>query len=100
MKNYKTESEFQADVIKDLHSRFPGCIVLKNDPTYIQGIPDLSIFFKTKWAMLECKISESAPYRPNQKTYLDKANQMSYSATIYPENKEEILNELQSALGA
>lgn len=49
------ENKFQANLIKELKERFPGCIVMKNDPTYIQGIPDLLVLHKDKWASLECK---------------------------------------------
>ena len=94
----KRENKFQAELIKDLKSRFPGCMVLKNDPDYIQGIPDLTIFYGKRWATLECKRSESATHRPNQEYYVDKMNSMSYSRFIFPENKEAILDELQSAL--
>ena len=91
------ESDFQGTLIKDIKKRFPGCIVLKNDPNYIQGIPDLSIFYKNKWAALECKRSENEPFRPNQKFYIQKMNSMSYASVIYPENKEDILNEIQQS---
>ena len=91
----KHERDFQPDVIKALYERFPGCIVLKNDPAYLQGIPDLSVFYKDRWAMLEVKDSADAPYRPNQEFYLKMCNDMSYGATIYPENMEDILNDLQ-----
>lgn len=92
----KKENDFQAKLVKEIKERFPGAIVLKNDPTYIQGIPDLTILYKNKWAMLECKRSSNEPYRPNQQYYLGKAKEMkSYSATIYPENKEEVLDALQ-----
>lgn len=94
----KRENKFQAELIKDLKSRFPGCMVLKNDPDYIQGIPDLTILYGKRWATLECKRSESATHRPNQEYYVDKMNNMSYSRFIFPENKEAILDELQSAL--
>ena len=94
----KRENKFQAERIKDLKSRFPGCMVLKNDPDYIQGIPDLTILYGKRWATLECKRSESATHRPNQEYYVDKMNSMSYSRFIFPENKEAILDELQSAL--
>lgn len=94
------ESQFQADLIKELKELFPGCVVLKNDPNYIQGFPDLLILFRKSWAALEVKRSASEPYRPNQPYYLDMLNKMSYSATIFPENKDEILDELQFALRA
>lgn len=93
----KKESDFQGTLIKDIKKRFPGCMVLKNDPNYIQGVPDLSIFYKNKWAVLECKRSENEPFRPNQKYYIKKMNSMSYASVIYPENKEDILNEIQQS---
>lgn len=89
------ENKFQAGLISDLHFLFPGCLVLKNDPDYIQGIPDLLILYKDKWASLECKRDLHAAKRPNQKYYVDKMNEMSFSRFICPENKEEVLYELQ-----
>ena len=89
------ENKFQANLIKKIKSRFPGCIILKNDPNYIQVIPDLSIFYKDKWAMLECKKNKNAHHQPNQDYYIKQANDMSFGKFIYPENEEEILNELQ-----
>ncbi len=89
------ESVFQRNLIKELKERFPGCIVLKNDPNYIQGIPDLSIFYKNKWAMLECKDGAKASHQPNQDIYVEQANSMSFARFIYPENKQEVLDELQ-----
>ena len=91
----KKESDFQGDLIKEIKQRFPGCIVMKNDPNYIQGIPDLTVLYKNKWATLECKKSENEPFRPNQPYYISEMNKMSFSRAIYPENKEQVLNELQ-----
>ncbi len=88
------ENKFQSDLIKEIKGRFPDCIVMKNDATYIQGIPDLLILNNDKWASLECKRSASAKHRPNQDYYVKKMNDMSFSAFIYPENKEEVLNDL------
>lgn len=89
------ENDFQSELIKEIKREFPGSIVLKNDPNYIQGIPDLLILFKDKWAALECKRSEKSSHRPNQEYYISLMNQMSFAKFIYPENKEEILDELQ-----
>ena len=91
------ESTFQDKLRRELEARFPGSIVLKNDPNYLQGIPDLTIFYKDKWAMLEVKDSEDAPERPNQPYYISLANEMSFGRKIYPENKEEVLHDLQLA---
>ena len=57
---------------------FKGCIVMKLDANYIQGIPDLLILFKDKWAVLECKKFSKAAHRPNQDYYVDILNKMSF----------------------
>lgn len=88
------EKYFQRKLIKELNDRYPDCIILKNDAGYKQGIPDLTIFYKDKWATLEVKASAKASHRPNQDLRVEKMNKMSFSAFIFPENKEEVLNEL------
>jgi len=94
------ESEYQKRLIKKLNRRFPGCVVLKNDSSYRQGIPDLVIFYRDRWGMLEVKASEDAPIQANQPYYIDTLNEMSFAAFIYPENEEAVLHELQRALEA
>ncbi len=89
------ESAFQTKLIKDLKTMFPGCVVLKNDPNYIQGVPDLLVLYNNRWAALECKRSKSASHRPNQEYYISKMDGMSFAAFVYPENREDILDELQ-----
>ena len=91
------ENKFQANLIKELKERFPGCIVMKNDADYTQGIPDLTILYKNKWATLECKKSANAKRQPNQEFYVNEMDSMSFSRFIFPENKEEVLGELQQA---
>lgn len=91
----RLESNFQAELKKDLRAMFNGCIVLKTDPTDTQGIPDLLVLYRDKWASLECKRKRNASRRPNQEYYVDKMNNMSFSRFVYPENKEEVLNELR-----
>ena len=94
------ESKFQADLIKDIKNMFPGCVVMKNDSSYIQGIPDLLVLYNDRWASLECKKSEGARKQPNQEYYVEKLDSMSFSRFIFPENEEEVLRELQSAFQA
>lgn len=89
------EREFQASLIKEIKNRFPGCIVMKNDSSYIQGIPDLLVLYENKWGSLECKKNAKASHRPNQEYYVEKMNDMSFSAFIFPENKGEVLDALE-----
>lgn len=89
------ENKFQASLIKKLRCMFPGCIVLKNDPNYLQGIPDLIILYQDKWAALECKRNNGASHQPNQDYYVGKMNDMSFSSFITPENEKEVLDALQ-----
>ncbi len=93
----KLERDFQAGLIKELKQRFDGCIITKLDSSYVQGIPDLLILYKDKWATLECKKNSGAKRQPNQKYYVDIMNEMSFSRFICPENKEDVLNDLQQA---
>jgi hypothetical protein len=92
------ESKYQARLIQTLRRLFPGCVILKNDSDYMQGIPDLVIFFGGRWAFLEVKASEYAPSQPNQEYWVNYLNDMWFAAFIYPENEAEILDALQQAL--
>ena len=91
----RLESGFQDKLRDDIKERLPGCMIFKMD--HKQGIPDLLILYEDKWASLECKKSARAAKRPNQEYYVDLMDNMSFSRFVYPENKEEVLNELQSA---
>ena len=91
----RLESGFQDKLIKELKDLFPGCMVFKMDQ--IQGIPDLLVLYEDKWASLENKKSVNAKRQPNQEYYVERMNEMSFSRFIYPENKEEVLRDLQSA---
>lgn len=95
-----SESRFQSNLIKELKRMFPGCVVLKNDSGYIQGIPDLLVLYNNRWGSLECKRNARAPKQPNQEYYVGRMNEMSFSRFICPENKEEVLNDLQQAFAS
>ena len=88
------ENKFQAKLIKRIKDLFPGCIVMKNDSSYIQGIPDLLVLNNRRWASLECKKNANAKKQPNQEYYVDKMDNMSFSRFICPENEDEVLEEL------
>lgn len=92
------ESKFQSALIKTLKKKLDGCLVLKTDPTHIQGIPDLLILYGKRWAALEVKRSSKASHRPNQDYYINLMNSMSFARFISPETKEIVINELCKAL--
>ena len=96
----KAERKFQAELIKEIKMRFPGSMVLKNDSSYIQGIPDLTVLCDSHWATLEVKKAADSPHQPNQDYYIETMDNMSFSRFIFPENKEEVLNELEQSFKA
>lgn len=87
------ERDFQSIIKRKIKHLLPGCIITKIDP-YIQGIPDLLILYKDKWATLECKRNKKSPHQPNQDYYVDLMNDMSFSQFIYPENEDWIIRNL------
>ena len=92
------ERDYQAKLIKKLRLRFQGIVILKNDSSYQQGIPDLSLFLDDQWAMLEVKPEKPKgpeDFEPNQPWWIEELNSMSFCACIYPENEEEVLDALQ-----
>jgi hypothetical protein len=92
-----SEAKYQAELIKKLRRLFPNCVILKNDPGYLQGVPDLVIFHGDRYAFLEVKARHDSPVRPNQEYYVDLLDQMSFAAFIYPSNEEEVLRDLQAS---
>ena len=89
------ERDFQRNLIEELKTLYPEALIFKNESK--QGLPDLTILYQDKWALLECKESKTAKHQPNQDYYVERANSMSFSRFIYPENKQEVLNDLQQA---
>ena len=94
------ENRYQAELIQRLRIRFPDCFILKNDSSYIQGVPDLILLWHDRWAALEVKKSATARERPNQRYYVELLDEMSVAAFIYPENEDEVLDEIQRAFSA
>lgn len=95
----KKEADYQAKLKQKIMKRLPGAMVLKNDPSGIRGIPDLTVLYKDRWAALETKREEEeAGKRKNQRYYVSKMNEMSFARFIFPENEEDVLNEMEQAL--
>lgn len=92
----KLESKFQKDFLDEVKRRYPGCIALKNDSGYIQGFPDWTLLYEDKWAVLEMKKERGASKQPNQEYYVDMLNSMSFSRFVFPENQEEVFEDLDT----
>lgn len=91
------ESRFQKNLIAELQEMFPGALIYKNET--LQGLPDLTVLWNEHWALLECKRETDAKKQVNQPYYVALADKMSFGRFIYPENKQEVLNDLQQAFG-
>lgn len=94
------ENEYQGKLIRKIKRLLPGCHVLKNDEQYQQGIPDLTILYGSRWAILEVKRNqrEAVTADENQKWFIDTFDSMSFGAFIYPENEDQVLHDLQLTL--
>lgn len=93
------ERDYQKGLIQRIHSLLPRSVVLKNDPNYMQGIPDLVVFNGDRYAMLEVKTGPKAPHQPNQDYYVEWFDSQGvFSAFVYPENEEEILDAMERSL--
>jgi hypothetical protein len=103
------ESRYQSELIEHLEEMFPGCIVIRLDPRYVdfymdgekfnQGVMDLLVLFGGRWAALEVKPRANARRQPNQSYFIEGFDRQSYAAFICPENEEEVLDDLQRTLG-
>lgn len=86
------ESQFQGRFVTHLQEAFVGCVVLKNDPQYITGFPDLTMLYNDRWAVFEVKRGPYEPCQPNQEWYIQKLDGMGgFAAIVFPENEVEIL---------
>jgi Holliday junction resolvase len=93
------ESDFQAKVIKKLKSL--GLAVVKNQagPGVPTGFPDLTAFGEGIYFCLECKASARAKKQPRQDYWVNKLNEWSYAAFIYPSNYDKVMSEIKYMVG-
>lgn len=95
----KLESEFVPELKEELNHRFPGCFIIKLDANQYQGIPDLLVLWKDRWAVLETKRGRTSKNQPNQEYYVDKFGEMSFAAFVHPRNCEQVLDDMERAFG-
>lgn len=100
---FQDESSYQEYLIPKIYECLPGrkiidTIVIITDPVYTQGIPDLLVLHRGKWAFLEVKLTERSKMQPNQQWWLDNWGKWTFTAIIHPGNEEEVLRALQQSL--
>lgn len=89
------EGRFKEEFSKDLAFAFPDVVMLKNDEQLLQGVPDMLVLYKDKWAMLEFKAHAKAAVQPNQRYYISFFDSMGFGAFVYPENRDDVIEALE-----
>jgi hypothetical protein len=90
------EGAYKTQLSHRIEERFaPRAMVVRLDSALLQGVPDLLVLFEGGfWAALEGKTSARAKKQPNQPWWVANLDRLCFSAFIYPENEEAVLNEL------
>ncbi|MDX9917280.1 MAG: hypothetical protein RBT15_04615 [Gudongella sp.] len=92
----KKESDFKTTLYNEIRERFPGSEVIPNDATHTQGFPDATVYFPNgKYTLLEGKRSANASKQPNQEYYVNQSPLSKNAMFVYPENKKEVMEELE-----
>jgi hypothetical protein len=94
------ESMYKQHVFKRLRLMFPGCEIIRTDTASQQGLPDHIVLWGPYWATLEFKTSAKAKRQPNQEYFVQRLDEMSFAAFIYPENEDEVLHALEQAFAS
>lgn len=92
------EATFKRRFKERLHTRMQELgvdIFIIDNKSNRRSTLDTIVLGPQHWAALEFKRSKSASHRPNQDYYVDQWDQLGFASFVYPENEEEILNELE-----
>ena len=92
----KKETNFKNELYKEIRERCPGAEVLPNDAGYLQGFPDATVYLPNgKYFLLEGKRTATSAHQPNQDYYVNESPLSDNARFVYPENKDEILSEIE-----
>lgn len=95
------ESKFKALFLADIQETFPDAILVTNTNNGIQGFPDTTIFGeRSRVAHLEFKDAWNAKVQPNQPEYIMDLNKKSFARFVYPENADEVTEDLYAYLNS
>lgn len=88
------ESEVQKQFIDWVYNAFPEAIVMKNDASYLLGVPDLTIIVRSRWAFIETKKCSNSHKQPLQEDYIQYADTWAFGAFVDKDNAYRVFNEL------
>ncbi len=90
------ESDFIKDFKSELQKRTRGIDLDYIKYRSIRSTPDFVILGPNfTWAALEFKTSKDAHRQPNQEYHVNRMNEKGFARFVYPENAEEVLDELE-----
>lgn len=88
----KLESSYQNYLVQHLENLYPDALVMKNDPNYRQGIPDIIVLIGSTYGIFEVKRSSNEHHQPNQDWYVNHICDCGgFASFIYPENETQVL---------
>lgn len=90
------EVSFKNKFLKELEERLEHIDLdfIHTKPRH-RSFPDVFVIGPIRWAALEFKRSKNAPHQPNQDYYIASFRIKGYANFVYPENAEEVLNDLE-----
>lgn len=91
------ESQFKRHVKCSIRDRFPNLDLdfIDTNAYNFRSMTDLVVLGPEVWAALEFKRSEDSPHQPNQDYHISRLNKKGYASFVFPENLEEVLDELE-----
>lgn len=90
------ESDFKRKLYNEIRTRFPDTEVVANDPNYVQGFPDATVYLPNgQYILLEVKRTSTSAKQPNQNYYVNESSLKNNAVFVYPENKEQILEAIE-----
>lgn len=92
------ESKFKAQFKKRFKERMAELdipiAIIENKPNP-RSFPDTTFLGPGVWAVLDFKKSKDASHQPNQDYYIRELGSIGFACFVYPENAEEVFNELE-----
>ena len=90
------ESKFKKEAKQRIRERCPNVdLDFVNTKPFNRSMPDTFVVGPWSWAALEFKRAEGATQQANQDYHIKRLNRKGYATFVFPENLEEVLNDLE-----